>query len=48
MFQALFRPSDIGMEEAGLAEAIAAAVRACHPQLHALLYSNVLLTGGQR
>lgn len=33
------------MEEAGLAEAIAEAVRACHPQLHALLWSNILLTG---
>ena len=38
-------PADIGMEEAGLAEAIVAAVQAVHPHLHALLYSNVLLTG---
>lgn len=37
--------ADIGMEEAGLAEAIAAAVQAAHPHLHSLLYSNVLLTG---
>ncbi|KAL4436635.1 hypothetical protein ABPG75_003774 [Micractinium tetrahymenae] len=44
--EALFHPSDIGMEEAGLAEAIAAAVQAAHPHLHSLLYSNVLLTGG--
>ncbi|PRW33824.1 Actin-related 6 [Chlorella sorokiniana] len=44
--EALFRPTDIGMEEAGLAEAIAAAVQAAHPHLHGLLWSNVLLTGG--
>lgn len=44
--EALFHPSDIGMEEAGLAEAVFQAVRATHPHLHALLYSNVLLTGG--
>lgn len=34
------------MEEAGIAEAIAAAVQAAHPHLHGLLWSNVLLTGG--
>jgi actin-related protein 6 len=44
--EALFNPADIGMEEAGLAETVAAAVKACHPQLHGLLYSNVLITGG--
>lgn len=38
--------ADIGMEEAGLAETIVAAVQAVHPHLHALLYSNILLTGG--
>ena len=38
--------ADIGMEEAGIAEAIAAAVQAAHPHLHGLLWSNVLLTGG--
>lgn len=36
------------MEEAGLAEAIAAAVQAAHPHLHGLLWSNVLLTGAWR
>ncbi|KAI3426082.1 hypothetical protein D9Q98_008050 [Chlorella vulgaris] len=44
--EALFHPSDIGMDEAGLAEAVAQAVSAAHPHLHALLYSNVLITGG--
>lgn len=38
-------PADIGMEEAGLAETVAQAVQAAHPHLHALLYSNILLTG---
>jgi hypothetical protein len=33
------------MEEAGLAEAVAQAVKGAHPHLHALLYSNILLTG---
>ncbi len=33
------------MEEAGLAETIVAAVQAVHPHVHALLYSNILLTG---
>ena len=33
------------MEEAGLAETVAQAVRGAHPHLHALLYSNILLTG---
>lgn len=37
--------ADIGMEEAGLAEAIVEAVQSVHPHLHGLLFSNVLLTG---
>ena len=44
--EALFNPIDIGMAQAGLAEAIYTAVSACHPHLHALLYSNIILTGG--
>ncbi|KAL6778581.1 hypothetical protein ACKKBF_B15355 [Auxenochlorella protothecoides x Auxenochlorella symbiontica] len=44
--EAIFHPSGIGLEQAGLAETIAAAVQAAHPTLHGLLYSNVLLTGG--
>ncbi|CAM6110684.1 unnamed protein product [Calypogeia fissa] len=42
----LFYPADLGMNEAGLAELIVRAVNSCHPNLHPLLYSNVLLTGG--
>ncbi len=38
-------PADIGMDEAGLAETVAVAVQSAHPHLHALLYSNILLTG---
>lgn len=37
---------DIGLAEAGLAEMIAESVKATHPALHALLYSNIFLTGG--
>lgn len=37
--------ADIGMEEAGLAEAIVDAVQSVHPHLHGLLFSNVLLSG---
>ena len=43
--EALFHPTDIGMPEAGLAEAIAAAIQSAHPQLHGLLYSNIVLSG---
>ena len=42
----LFSPSDIGMEEAGLAEACVQAVGETHPNIHGLLYSNVLVIGG--
>lgn len=42
----LFHPADLGMNEAGLAECIVRAVSACEPELHALLYQSVLLTGG--
>lgn len=44
--EVLFHPSDIGLQQAGLAECIQTSVSACHPALHALLYSNVLLVGG--
>ncbi len=42
------RLADIGMEEGGVADAIVAAVQAVHPHVHALLYSNILLTGAPR
>ncbi|KAI8819652.1 actin-like protein ARP6 [Fimicolochytrium jonesii] len=42
----LFNPSDIGIEQAGLAEAIYQAVSQTDSDLQPLLYANVLLTGG--
>ncbi|KAI8471017.1 MAG: Actin/actin-like protein [Monoraphidium minutum] len=44
--EVLFRPSDIGLQQAGLPEAVASAIAACHPALSPLLWSNVVLTGG--
>lgn len=44
--EALFRPSDLGLNQAGLAETIVQSVKATHEDLHGLLYSNILLTGG--
>ncbi len=44
--EALFSPSDIGLEQAGLPEAIVQAVSSAHPAVQPLLYTNVLLTGG--
>ncbi|KOM31459.1 hypothetical protein LR48_Vigan01g101400 [Vigna angularis] len=42
----IFRPADLGMNQAGLAECIVRAVNACHPQLHPVLYESIILTGG--
>lgn len=42
----LFNPSDVGMQQAGVAEIIFQAVQACPEELHADLYANVVLTGG--
>lgn len=42
----LFHPSDISLPQAGVAELIYDAVRAVHPDLHGLLYSNIILSGG--
>mmetsp|Transcript_35953 Transcript_35953/g.80033 ORF Transcript_35953/g.80033 Transcript_35953/m.80033 type:complete len:419 (+) Transcript_35953:120-1376(+) len=44
--EALFRPGDIGLQQAGVAEIIVQAVSASHAALHPLLYSNVVLSGG--
>ena len=44
--EVLFQPTDIGLQQAGLPQAIAEAVAATPPDLHPLLYSNVLCTGG--
>ena len=44
--EVLFQPSDIGLQQIGLPRAIVEAVEATPPDLHPLLYSNVLCTGG--
>ncbi|KAG5034260.1 hypothetical protein JHK87_009170 [Glycine soja] len=42
----IFRPADLGMNQAGLAECIVRAVNACHPHLRPVLYESIILTGG--
>lgn len=44
--EVLFRPSDVGLRQGGLPEAVVEAVEACDIGLRASLYSNILLTGG--
>lgn len=44
--EVLFHPSDIRLNQAGLAETIVQAVDSTHPSLQPLLYSNIILTGG--
>lgn len=44
--EVLFNPSDIGLGQAGVAEAIHQAVMACPEELHGALYANILLVGG--
>lgn len=42
----LFSPSDIGLNQAGLAETIAASIASVPEQVQGLLWSNIVLTGG--
>ncbi len=44
--EVLFRPSDVGLRQAGLPEAVVEAVEACDVGLRAALYRNIVLTGG--
>lgn len=44
--EALFHPSDIGLTQAGIAEAVAQAVNAVQRDLRGLMYGNVVLAGG--
>ncbi|TPX68722.1 hypothetical protein SpCBS45565_g02883 [Spizellomyces sp. 'palustris'] len=44
--EVLFSPSDIGIQQAGLAEAIVEAVQNTDPNLHGLFFNNVFLAGG--
>jgi len=42
----LFHPSDIGRDQAGIAEAIIQSVSSTSEELHELFYSNIILMGG--
>lgn len=42
----LFSPSNVGLHQAGLAEAVLLSANKCHPDLRPLLLSNVLCCGG--
>ncbi|KAL3657013.1 hypothetical protein V7S43_018061 [Phytophthora oleae] len=44
--EVLFNPSDIGINQAGIAESIVQAVEACPEELSGALYANILLVGG--
>jgi len=42
----LFNPMDVGMNQAGIPEVIVESINATHPDLHGLLYGNIILVGG--
>lgn len=42
----LFHPSDVGIKQMGISEAIVYAVSQCPPESHSYLFSNIVLTGG--
>ncbi|KAJ2083576.1 Actin- protein 6 [Coemansia sp. RSA 988] len=44
--EALFHPSDIGLEQGGLHQAVVQAVNACPEDLRAVLLANIVLVGG--
>ena len=44
--EVLFRPSDIGIHQLGVAEAIVASINSCKPVYRAAMYHNIILTGG--
>jgi len=44
--EVLFRPADIGINQAGIAEVIVQAVNETPKDLHGLMYSNIVLMGG--
>jgi len=44
--EVLFRPSDIGLDCGGIAEAVVESIEACNPILRGAMYHNVLLIGG--
>ncbi|KAI9349486.1 actin family [Zopfochytrium polystomum] len=42
----VFHPSDIGIDQAGLAEAVFESVSCCHQELQGPLFANILIVGG--
>eukprot|EP01083_Nonionella_stella_P178454 630410_1 len=42
----LFHPSDIDITQAGIAETVVQSIEACTREMHGMLYSNILLCGG--
>ncbi|CAM9339438.1 unnamed protein product [Scytosiphon promiscuus] len=44
--EVLFNPSDIGLRQMGLSEAVATCIERCPAELRPQFYANVLLTGG--
>lgn len=42
----LFRPSDVGIKQMGIPEAIIDSLKACEPEVWPHLLSNIILTGG--
>ncbi|XP_046996293.1 actin-related protein 6 isoform X1 [Schistocerca americana] len=42
----LFHPSDVGITQMGIPEAIVHSISSCPPETHPHLYNNILLTGG--
>lgn len=44
--ESLFNPSDIGIDQVGIVEGIVDSINSLPKALHALLYENVVLTGG--
>ena len=44
--EVLFAPTELGIEQAGVAECVVQSVEACLPDLRDALYGNIVLTGG--
>ncbi|XKL59349.1 hypothetical protein PGB90_000365 [Kerria lacca] len=42
----LLHPSDVGIKQMGISEAIVASVNSCPQETHSYLYNNIVLTGG--
>ena len=42
----LFNPNIIGIEEGGIQDGIAQAIKECHPDFRNLLHENIVVTGG--